>query len=269
VQRRLELACQHGAFLPADPAHSRCRAADVQKLLIAASPAIGEALQGPGTCHQWDVLLRWPAEAVVAARRNEIAADAAGGGGGREALAASVSAALARERVLREGALQAALAGVSLAIQPAGAGQTEIGMTVLLPRCGEAALETALHSLDQRITENAQADVRGPLPPISFAAVRINAAAPADVAAAWKTLALPERVDATTLRQHWRSVAARLHPDRGCQSDAPMVAAGAAFRLLRDLLPSEPSEPPRSLPILQREAAARMCVHLSDTALVA
>lgn len=269
VQRRLEVACQHGAFLPADPAHSRCRAADVQKLLAAASPAIGEALRGPGMCHQWDVLLRWPAETVVAARRNEIAANAAGGGGGREALAASVAAALAREHVLRTSALHAALASVALAIQSAGASQTETGMTILLPRGGESAIDSALRSLDSRITANAEADLRGPLPPISFAAVRIDAAAPADVAAAWKTLALPERVDAALLRRHWRSVAARLHPDSGCKSDAPMVEAGAAFRLLRDLLPSESTEPPRSLPILQREAAARMRVHLSDSALVA
>jgi hypothetical protein len=263
VQRRLEVACQLGPFLPADPAHSRCPAADVERRLAAASGAIAEALAGPGRHHQWDVVLRWPAAAVVASRRDEIARDAALGGGGREALAGAVQAALARDRTEREAGLRAALAGIALAMMPAGSAQTETGLTVLMAAGSEALLENVLQSLPQAVSSDAEADLRGPLPPISFASVRIDGTAPAEVAAAWQTLALPEQVDSVALRQHWRATAARLHPDRGMQSDAPIVEAGAAFRLLRDLLPDPGA--PRSLVVLQREAAGRMRVRLADT----
>ena len=244
VQQRLEAACPLGPFLPADPAHARCAGASVAGLLEAAAPAIREALAGPGTRHQWDIVLRWQPEDVVAARRAEIAEAASNAGGGRDALAEAVHSALARERTRRETSLHRALAGHALAMAPAGAGPTETGLTVLLPAAGEAALEAALNAL----------------PPVSFAAVRIDRAAPSEVANAWRTLALPDQVDAAALRQHWRDCAARLHPDRG-GGDAPMVNAGAAFRLLRDLLPAEDSERPWSLRALQRHAACRMSVH--------
>jgi hypothetical protein len=260
VQLRLEAACMLGPFLPADPAHARCARGAAAGLLAAAAASIAEALAGPGTRHQWDIVLRWQGDAVVAARRPEIAAAVAEAGGGRAALAAAVEAALARERSRREAALRAAASRVALAMAPAGAGPTETGLTVLLSARGEAALEAALNALPADVSAGAAIDLRGPLPPVSFAAVRIDRAAPGEVAQAWRTLALPEHVDAAALRRHWRDCAARLHPDRSGGEQDMMASAGAAFRLLRDLLPDSENAPSWSLPALQRHAACRMSV---------
>jgi len=258
VQRRLEIACLEGAFLPADPARNLCERAKLPGLLADAAGPIGDALAVLGMHHQWDVVLRWLAEPVLEARRDEIRVASAGTG--RAGLAEAVGAALGRERALREGALQAALARVARAVKPAGAGITETGFTVLLPAAGEAALETALSGLDPDIAAGASADLRGPLPPISFAAVRVERAAPQDVAQAWRMLGLPDRVDAGSLRRHWHACAARLHPDHGAEEAAPIREANAAFRLLRGLLPAGAAEEPWSLQALQRRGALRLHV---------
>jgi hypothetical protein len=248
VQRRLELACLHGPFLPADPADAACPACEIGALLAGAAEAIAAALAGPGTCHQWDVILRWQAEPGAAA------------GGGRAGLAEAVQAALARERVLRGTALMQAVASVAVAAKPTSSGTTETGVTALVPAGGEAVLEAALCGLAPEISDGASADLRGPLPPISFAAVRVARAAPGDVAAAWNRLALPDLVDAAALRRHWHACAARLHPDHGARDDGPITEAGAAFRLLRGLLPPETPEKPWSLAALQRRGTIRLMV---------
>jgi len=258
VQRRLEVACLQGAFLPADPSRNLCARAKLPALLADAAAPIAAALAVLGGHHQWDVVLRWLAEPVLEARRNEIQVAAAGQG--RSGLAEAVGAALGRERALREAALQAALCRVARAVKPAGAGVTETGFTVLVPAAGEAALETALGELGPEISAGASADLRGPLPPISFAAVRVETAAPKEVAEAWRMLGLPEQVDAESLRRHWRACAARLHPDHGMQEDAPIREAGAAFRLLRGLLPADGKQEPWSLTALQRRGALRLQV---------
>jgi hypothetical protein len=126
-----------------------------------------------------------------------------------------------------------------------------------MPSAGEQALEAALNALPPEMTVNTTIAMRGPLPPLSFAAVRIDSASASDVARAWRALELPAQVDAVSLRRHWRDRAAVLHPDRGAGENGPMAAAGAAFRLLRDLLP-EAAPQSWSLPALQRHAACRM-----------
>jgi hypothetical protein len=258
VQRRLEVACLHGPFLPADPAEAGCRAAEVATLLAGSADSIAAALAGPGTCHQWDVVLHWQAEPIVEARRAEI--KAAASGGGRAGLAEAVAAALGRERALREEALVQAVARVALAVQPARSGTTETAVTALVHAGEESVLEAALRGLAPQVSDGASADLRGPLPPISFAAVRITRAAPGEVEAAWNRLALPDWVDAAVLRRHWHACAARLHPDHGAKDDGPITEAGAAFRLLRGLLPAETPQKPWSLAALQRRGNMRLTV---------
>jgi hypothetical protein len=215
-------------------------------------------------------VLRWQPEPILAARRDEISAAVAAQGGGRPALAEAVQAALLREQADRMQALRIALATIAVAIQPGTlASATEARFTILLPRGQEGSIETALQSLPETVTSGAEADLRGPMPPVSFAAVRIDSAAAADVAAAWTALALPEQVNGAGLRQYWRRAASRLHPDHGGQPAAPMVAAGSAFRLLRDLLPAQATQAPLSLHAVQRDAALRMHVRLTGLDLAA
>ena len=260
VQLRMEAACALAAFLPADPAHACCEIKSVPGLIDHASTSIRKALASHGSKTQWDVILRWRGETVVAARREEIATAAIAAGGGRVVLAEAVAAALAHERDRRDLALRQVISQVALAMVPAGSDQTEVGITVLMPANGEAALESALGTLPNDIANDSSIDLRGPLPPLSFATVRIDRAPAADLAAAWQVLALPDEVDSTALRRHWRDCAARLHPDRGNNGDAPMAAAGAAFRLLGGLLSDDTNGRRWSLAALQRHAAWRMSV---------
>jgi hypothetical protein len=257
VQRRLEAACPLAAFLPADPAQCRCPEADIATLLADAMAPVGAALAGAGACHQWDVVLRWQAEAVVAAHRTRIAATAAPGPAG---LAASIQSVLAQDRAMREAALRAALAPVTLALAATGASETETGLTCLLPAGAEAALEQALAHLPPDVTDGASADLRGPLPPLSFAAVRVACTSAGELAQAWRALALPDWIDADGLRRRWHDCAGRLHPDHGADDQGEMAAAGAAFRLLRGLLPAEAPAQTWTLAALQQRGARRLLV---------
>ena len=260
VQLRLETACQLAPFLPADPSQCRCPQHDVAPMMADAIASLTTALAGPGRCHQWDVVLRWQAEAVVAARRDMIA----NAGGGRAGLAAAVQAALALERALREAGLHAAMAQIALAVAPAGSRETETGITVLLPSGGIAALEAALEALPDAVSAGASADIRGPLPPLSFAAVRVASASPDELAQAWQALALPDGIDEAALKRQWHECAGRLHPDHGATDHGKMAEAGAAFRLLRGLLPapdrSRAPDQSWTLAALQKRGARRLLV---------
>jgi len=253
LQRRLEQACQVGPFLPADPVQATCPAAELPGLLARAAPELAEALATQGRLVQWDIVLRWQPEPVVRANRAALAT----AGTSPAALAEAVQGVLARDRAARATALRAALHGTALAMIEAGAGDTETGLTVLVAAESDAALEAALQALPAAVADGAQADLRGPLPPLSFCAVRIVATKAGDVAAAWHDLALPARIDALGLRQQWRAQAVRLHPDLGARDDAPIAAAGAAYRLLRGLLRGGEAV---SLPALQGLAARRLLV---------
>jgi hypothetical protein len=258
VQRRLEVACMAAPFLPADPAAADCPAARLATLVDDASEGLAEALARDGGRHQWDVILRGAAEPVVAARRAEIAGASADGAA---ALAEAMAAALRAERAARAAALRAALAPHVLAIANAdmAAGETETALTVLVPAGGEAAVEAALQALPAFAAADASADLRGPLPPVSFSACRMASGDPAEVARAWHMLALPAQADAELLAQHWRALAFRLHPDRQepAAPAAPIVAAGAAYRLLREVGRAA-GRGPWTLAALQRRAGPRL-----------
>lgn len=230
VQRRLEAACQAGPFLPADPGAPALRSGELPDLLGAAAPALIAALAREGRRHQWDVVLRWPADAVLEPRR------AALQGLSRALLAEAVHAALAGERAARRAALLAALRPMVLDIAEAEpvAEDTACGATVLVAADGEAAIEAALGALPAAMQHRATADLRGPLPPIAFAAVRVAELAEGEVERAWSALGLPEQIAPEDLPAKWREVASRLHPDRaGPDADpARFAEAQDAYRLL-------------------------------------
>jgi hypothetical protein len=52
VQRRLEIACQAGAFLPMDPAAACCPTPSVARLLAAEWDGLAQALAVHGACQQ-------------------------------------------------------------------------------------------------------------------------------------------------------------------------------------------------------------------------
>ncbi len=242
LQRRLEAACVAGPFLPADPGAARLPAAELPGLLAAAAPLLEEALATKGARHQWDVVIRWNAEAVVARHRAELQGLAGA------ALARAIRATLVGEREMRAAALRAALRGAVLAIaEPLPVEEdAATGLTVLVPAGGEAAIEAALGTLPEEASRDAAADLRGPLPPLGFAALRLAEVPAGAVERAWSLLGLPEAapeaLPASDLTRHWRGIAAKLHPDRaGAAADpARFAEAHEAYRLLRSLAGEAP-----------------------------
>jgi hypothetical protein len=293
VQRRLEVACLAGPFLPMNPAAACCPEAAVPPMLAAAWEALAVALARHGTCHQWDIALRWPPQTVVARCRAEIAEAAAGGG--PAALADAVAAALRADRGRREAALVMALAPVVLAFAPGGAAaaEAELAVTILVeagPAAhagavgGVAAVEAALEALPAEHVADAVVDLRGPLPPLSFASVRLAETDAEAVEQAWWRLDLPHgdhgpRIDAAALHRQWRNRAAAVHPDSqrpgsprpGSQTApdaAPVSLADVtdAYHLLRALMCDSPLGPTHavsagfSLSDLQGRAGLRLII---------
>jgi hypothetical protein len=244
LQRRLEAACMAGPFLPADPGAATLTAAELPALLAAQQAALTAALARHGATQQWDVILRWPPEPVLAAQRERFA------GLGRAALAEAVAAALAEARAFRLGALRAALRDVVLEIAEASpvAEDAAAGLTLLVPSGGEAVIEAALGRLPPEATAGASADLRGPLPPLGFAAVRLAEVPAGAVERAWHLLGLPEALPSEDLTRHWRGLATRLHPDRAGPAADParFAEAAAAYRLVRSLAGSGAGEVQRA-----------------------
>lgn len=254
VQRRLELACQAGPFLPADPAAPAVKLGELSGLVTAAAPRLLGALLRDGTKQQWDITIRWPAETVLAPSRDALVSTAPAG---RPAVAALVAGLLRRERDARLDALRRVLAPCVLALAEGQAGDTEITLTVLVPAGGDADIEAALARLPDAVSADAEADLRGPMPPVSFAACRLAEVSAHDISAAWHMLELNGATDATTLRQSWHRRAAALHPDHtGHAADAARLdAARKAYRLLVPLLDEAG---PRGLPDLLPLAGRRL-----------
>ena len=262
VQRRLEVACQAGPFLPMDPAAACCPAAAAPLLLASAWDALTPALARHGAHHQWDIVLSWTPEHVVARHRGEIAPAAASG---PAALAEAVAGVLRNERGRREAALLAALAPAVLALAAGGAAgtETQVAVTVLVASGCEAPVEAALDAMAAEHVENATIDMRGPLPPLSFFSVKIATVEEQAVTSAWSTLGLGDRVDLSDLHRQWRLRAAAAHPDR---QHAPETAGSGAtvsdltdaYRLLRDLLPAGTDAEGHTLHGLLRRAGYRL-----------
>lgn len=262
VQRRMEIACLAGPFLPMDPATACCLATTVPQLLEPAWDGLFAALTQHGACHQWDIALRWTPNHVMAKHRHSIAAAA---GQGPQILAEAVAAALRTERDVMEAGLLATLRPVVLAFAAAGAAraETEISVTVLTSAQGETALEAALDALAPEYAEAATIDMRGPLPPLSFSAVQLITVTEHEATQAWQTLGLSDRIDLATLHRQWRLCAAAIHPDR--QATQPALADCAtvseitsAYRLLRGLLPNADPRETFALTSLLRRCGSRL-----------
>jgi hypothetical protein len=271
VQRRLEVACQAGPFLPMDPAAATGPASVISHVLQDSWAELGAALGAHGSRQQWDVVLRWEAEKLIAQHRAELAPIAASGAAsGKAALAEAVAGVLARGRALREAALVAALAPVALALSKPIGGETEVAVTLLVPSGGESAIESGLGTLswagaDAEEIDALAVDLRGPLPPISFTAAQLLAVEPSEVAQAWARLRLPKNIDAAGLHAQWRQLAAASHPDRQPDADptsanAAVAELTAAYHILRPLWRGPNAQTPLSLPEVLRRAGHRLVI---------
>jgi hypothetical protein len=239
VQRRLEIACQTGPFLPADPAAAQCPAGEFAALIEAAAPALGAALAREGGRHQWQVTLRWAPEDILAVRRDAVRRLAASER--PKDVADAVAAILAEARAERAAALRAALLPLVAALSPedVSGGEGETSLTILVPAGGEAAIEAGLGAMPPALTQGMSCDLTGPLPPLSFSAFRVVEEEAGRLDGAWRLLGLPARADGRTLARRWREVAGALHPDRAGGNAPGFAAASEAHRLLRGALPAD------------------------------
>jgi hypothetical protein len=257
IHRRLEHSCQHGAFLPVDPGAACCPSGAVESTLQMSWGGLADCLAQAGLYHQWDVVLRWLPEIALEGHRAALALVAAQ----RDpaALGVAIGDALRAERTRRETSLVAALSGSVTALSQGGAvgSETEIAITVLVSRGGEGAIEDALDRIPSDQATGVTADLRGPMPPVSFAAVRLVRIDHADIVRSWQILGLPHRADATSLHQKWRTLAAAAHPDRFPGEPASAIQfteITESYRLLRTLLGAQPG----SIDSLKRHTGYRV-----------
>ena len=260
VQRRLEMACQAGPFLPMDPPTACCPAEAVSHLLESAWSSLGSALIAQGGRHQWDVVLHWAREPVVTRHR---ATPAAAAGQDKAALTEAADSVLRAKRSQCEAALLTVLAPTVLAFASGGVAcvETEIVVTLLVNAGAEATVKAALDALPAKHAENASIDMRGPLPPLSFSAVRLVTVEARDINRAWQLLDLSDRVDLASLHRQWRQRTASAHPDRRPAKGAvTVIELAEAYRLLRSLLLTDAAVRFQTLNSLLRHASPRLVV---------
>jgi hypothetical protein len=127
-------------------------------------------------------------------------------------------------------AVRAALAADGLGFRVQGrAGQ--LTLSVLLPAGSGPLVAAAMAGAAASLS------VEGPLPPLAFAAFRIEAAERAAVSRAWAMLALKAEADWGELALRWRTLAFALDPsgEGGPAARRPLAEAGLAFALLHGL----------------------------------
>lgn len=214
-----------GPFLPASPAAALCPAAELPVLLAAAAPRLHIALAEDAGTHQWQLTLRWPREALLAARKPMLDSTACAT---PQLRAEACHQALQDELAYRGAVLDAALAPAvrSLQRQPAPPGpeaeaEAALHYLLLIPRDGEAAIEAVLQALPLALSRGAMADLHGPMPPVHFHAWQVAEADEQALRTAWSLLGLPEKVDLQALRRRWHSQRAEPAPSRL----APALAA--------------------------------------------
>ncbi|HVY17981.1 MAG TPA: GvpL/GvpF family gas vesicle protein [Rhodopila sp.] len=240
VERRLELACHAGPFLPQDPSAAIVPSDAVPALFAPAWLALHTALSTHGQQRQWDIHLRWsPRAAVNHASPHLMQAS------GRSERVAGIRAALRTERARQEARLLNTLsrAVLAFATDPARGTGTGIRVTALIRTGAEAAMEAALEALEE---PDLAIELHGPLPPLTFAPVRIATTATAEIAAAWAALELDDRIGRDGLRMQWNTRVASLRPDRQrhrLSGAAPgMAGLTDAYRMLHALLPPDGTE---------------------------
>jgi hypothetical protein len=202
LRAALGRAAALSAFLPADPCQALCDAAAWPGVIAGAAGPLGEALQREGAAQQWEI---------------GIAPE------GHHASAAELAT-----------RLRAALLPHALAIRLRGV-RSGLILKVLMPRAAAHVVADAVATLAAPPARGLA--VEGPLPPLGFAAFRLERAESEAVSRAWAMLALRDAADSAELARRWRGLAFALDPARGGRRlrERPLREARQAYGLLRSL----------------------------------
>ncbi|WP_291298551.1 hypothetical protein [Elioraea sp.] len=208
LRAMLARAAARSPFLPADPRTAGCDAGEWAGLIDASAPVLAAALSREGQFQQWDI------------------ATPPGAAGG-PARIATLRAALSTDGLgfrvqARDGRL------VLSVLLPAGSGPL---VAVSVAASGSVGISGSVGTAGTPLT------IEGPLPPLAFAAFRIEAAEHAAVSRAWAMLALKADADRGELARRWRTLAFALDPSGEGRPAArrPLAEAGRAVALLHGL----------------------------------
>ena len=202
LRAALGRAAALSAFLPADPCQALCDATAWPKVIADSAGPLGEALLREGTAQQWEIGITPEADQASAA---ELA-----------------------------GRLRAALEPHALAFRLRGR-RCGLVLKVLMPRSSGQVVAEAVAMVAPRLARCLA--VEGPLPPLAFAAFRLERAEMETVSRAWAMLALREAADPAEIARRWRGLAFALDPARGGRRlrERPLREARQAYGLLRSL----------------------------------
>lgn len=245
--RSTVLPVRFGTVLPGE--------AHVRRLLEQAAPVLARALAGLSGSVQTEVVVTWRPEDVFreVASEPEIAraiaeaprqppdqAEVA-----RIAVGKMVKAALERRRDELQRWIVPALRAVctDLAVNSIMDDGMVLNVALLVDQARRDALDDALAQLDRRSEGRLRFRCVGPLPPYSFATVAVEVMEFAPVDRARRLLGLGPRASWPEIRQAYRRLAARRHPDVGAEaSEERMAALNDAYGLLAAYTGMSPSD---------------------------
>lgn len=154
----------------------------------------------------------------------------------RIALGQQVHAELQRRRDAISAQVIARLGVVAadLIIQPTMNDSMVANVALLIDDARQGDLDEALDELDAHFASQLQIRCVGPLPAYSFATLEVRALPFVAVDAARRQLGLAEELRSGEIKQAYRQLAARVHPDLNPSADASaeMEALSAAYQLL-------------------------------------
>jgi hypothetical protein len=204
LRTALARAASVSPFLPADPRHASCSAAEWPRIMSASAPMLAAALARAGGLQQWDIAITSDGEGASPARVATVLRQDLGA----EALAVRVRG--------RRGGLV---------------------LSCLLVRGDGSSIGAALRALPHAARRGAAIFVEGPLPPLGFASFRLEQARQEEVSRAWALFALKEVADPAELARRWRGLAFALDPARAGRrgSARPLQEAARAYGLLQHL----------------------------------
>lgn len=250
-QRLLEHLLARGPVLPVALGTVVETPERVRHLLEAGAPELSSALQALGDRRELNLSVRWPIEAVVAGQLAALPAELRAAAAperddaeARRDLGAALAKGVEQEKLRVRRSVTERLRALahdmilSEPLEPEGV----LNLALLLDAAAEKALDVALEDLDRSFEGRLTFRLVGPLPPYSFASVKVNLATADTVAESRAILGIPVGEGRQALKSAYRSALRGAHPDLVASGHengelapaeaARVMALTAAYRVL-------------------------------------
>jgi hypothetical protein len=255
LQRVMEAVIATGPLLAAQPGTRLEDPAEAVSLLAPASVRLEEAFHAFGALRQFQVTVRWDPKAVLAAlaERGVFAAPTTD----RVEFGKAIRARLLEEkgrlsRFVRDRLAAAARDVVSMPV----AEEDVVADAVVLVDAETAALDLELQRIDDVLPGASIVRCVGPLPAVSFAAIRIDRIDDEHVSGARRLLGVKDSAACEDLRSAYVHAARATHPDTGAGvGTEAFAAAREAYNLLSSI--TGQSGPPAAVRIVREGDTTR------------